>query len=54
MSCALRGLQGFAPGHTLADVCCTHERCHKEENVWQVCLLTEAHGPLEPSTPPLS
>src|SRR2546422_1011396 len=28
--------------------------CHEEGNVWQVCLLTEAHGPLEPPTPPLS
>ena len=54
MSCAPRRLQGFVPDHTLADVCCTHGHCHAEENVWQVCLLTEAHGPLEPPTPPLS
>jgi hypothetical protein len=54
VSCAPRRLQGFVPDRTLADVCCTHGHCHEEENVWQVCLLTEAHGPLEPLTPPLS
>src|SRR6266404_2873831 len=54
VSCAPRRLQGFVPDRTLADVCCTHGHCHEEENVWQVCLPTEAHGPLEPSTPRLS